>query len=138
MSTHQIEKTLILAAPPADVWTFLTDPEKLAIWFHRPEAALDQPGPFAMRGSDGDPLCWGEVQEAEAPNRLRYRFTARPMDGLMTDVTWTLTAVEAGTRLHLLHEGIPQGAASFGLLTAFDSGWDDHLVRFRKAMSSDA
>ncbi|QBY01121.1 SRPBCC domain-containing protein [Rhodophyticola sp. CCM32] len=135
MTTHRIEKTQILAAPPADVWAYLTEPDKLAIWFHRPTAPLDQTGPFSMPGQDGDPLCWGEVQEVKPVSKLSYSFTARPMDGLMTHVTWTLTAVEAGTRLHLCHDGIPEGAATFGLLTAFDSGWDDHLIRFRKAMA---
>lgn len=137
MTTHTIEKTLILAVPPAQVWSFLTQPEKLAIWFHRPGAALDRPGPFSMPGEDGEPLVWGDVIDADAPQRLHYTFTARPMGGLMTKVTWTLTAVEAGTRLHLHHDGIPGGSDGFGLLTAFDSGWDDHLIRFRKAMSSE-
>lgn len=137
MTSHTIEKTLILAAPPSEVWAFLTDPDKLGVWFHRPDTALTQPGPFSMPGADGDPLVWGEVREATAPSRLSYSFTARPMGGHMTDVVWTLTPVEAGCRLHLRHDGIPQGAEAFGLLTSFDSGWDDHLVRFRKAMSPD-
>lgn len=137
MTTHAIEKALILAAPPADVWAFLTDPDKLAVWFHRPQTALTQPGPYSMPGEDGEPLVWGDVREATAHSRLSMSFTARPMGGLMTEVTWTLTAVEAGTRLHLLHDGIPAGAEAFGLLTAFDGGWDDHLVRLRKASIAD-
>lgn len=135
MTTHTIEKTLILAASPTDVWAFLTDPDKLAVWFHRPGAALTQAGPFSMLGEDGEPLVWGDVVEATAPIRLAYSFTARPMGGHMTEVTWTLTPVEAGTRLHLRHDGIPEGHEAFGLLTAFDAGWDDHLVRFRKAIA---
>lgn len=135
-TTHAIEKTLLLAAPPTQVWAFLTDPDKLAIWFHRPQSPLDRPGAFAMPGEDGEPLVWGEVREATAPGRLAYSFTARPMGGLMTEVVWTLTAVEAGTRLHLLHDGIPAGAEAFGLLTAFDGGWDDHLVRLRKSIAA--
>ncbi len=137
MTTHAIEKTLILAAPPATVWDFLTDPDKLAIWFHRPGAALTATGAFSMPGEDGEPLVWGEVREARAPEVLSYSFTARPMGGLMTDVTWTLTPVEAGTRLHLHHDGIPQGAEAFGLLTAFDGGWDNHLVRMREALAAE-
>ncbi|OAN72673.1 hypothetical protein A8B78_19525 [Jannaschia sp. EhC01] len=136
MTTHTIEKTLILSAPPADVWAFLTDPEKLAVWFHRPERALTSPGAFSMPGEDGDPLVWGEVRDATAPTHLSYSFTARPMGGVMTDVTWTLTAVEAGTRLQLRHDGIPSGADTFGLLTAFDGGWDKHLLDLRQSLSA--
>lgn len=135
MTGHTIEKTLILAAPPAEVWAFLTEPDKLADWFHRPDAALTAPGPFSMPGADGEPLVWGEVQKATSPTHLSYSFTARPMGGHMTDVTWTLTAVEAGTRLHLHHSGLPNGAEAFGLLTAFDSGWDDHLAKMRKGLA---
>lgn len=137
MTSHTIEKTLILAAPPPDVWAFLTEPDKLAIWFHRPDAALTAPGAFSMPGEDGAPLVWGEVRAAVAPSHLSYSFTARPMGGLMTEVTWTLTAVEAGTRLHLRHDGIPTGAEAFGLLAAFDGGWDKHLLSMRAAMSAD-
>lgn len=136
MTTHTIEKTLILNAPPSDVWAFLTDPDKLAIWFHRPGGPLTELGPFSMPGEDGDPLVWGEVTEATEPATLTYTFTARPMGGLMTNVAWTLTAVEAGTRLHLRHDGIPAGAEAFGLLTAFDGGWDKHLLTMRDAMSA--
>ena len=135
MTTHTIDKSLILAASPADVWAFLTEPDKLAVWFHRPGGSLATPGAFSMPGEDGQPLVWGEVTEATAPTRLTYTFTARPMGGLMTNVTWTLAAVEAGTRLHLRHEGIPTGAEAFGLLTAFDGGWDKHLLDMRQALA---
>ncbi len=135
MTGHTIEKTLILAAPPTEVWAFLTDPDKLSDWFHRPDTALTHPGPFSMPGEDGDPLVWGDIHEATAPTHLSYSFTARPMGGHMTEVTWTLTAVEAGCRLHLRHAGLPEGVEAFGLLTAFDSGWDGHLDRFRKALA---
>ena len=137
MTLHTIEKTLILASPPSIVWSHLTDPEKLSVWFHRPDHSLAQSGPFSMPGADGAPLVWGNVTEAQSPTRLAYEFSARPMGDLVTHVVWTLTAVEAGTRLHLTHSGIPQDGAGFGLLTAFDGGWDAHLLDFRKAMSPD-
>lgn len=131
MTRHTIEKSLILADPPAQVWAFLTDPEKLAIWFHRPDNALSAPGPFSMPGDDGEPLVWGEVRAARAPTHLSYSFTARPMGGHMTEVTWELSALEVGTRLHLTHAGLPSGADSFGLLIGFDGGWDRHLLSLR-------
>ncbi|QXT40721.1 SRPBCC family protein [Gymnodinialimonas ceratoperidinii] len=137
MTSHTIEKSLILAAAPANVWAFLTDPDKLAIWFHRPDNALTSPGPFSMPGEDGEPLVWGEVREARAPSHLSYSFTARPMGGHMTEVTWELSELEAGTRLRLTHSGIPAGAEAFGLLTGFDGGWDRHLLSLREASAAD-
>jgi len=46
-------------------------------------------------------------------------------------VTWRLEEVEGGTRLSLRHDGLPAAAEGFGLLVAFDKGWDEHLQRMR-------
>jgi uncharacterized protein YndB with AHSA1/START domain len=131
MTDHIIEKTTILAAPPDRVWAYLTDPDLLALWFYRPDAPLSEGQPFTMPGADGAPLVWGEVSRAIKPRTLIYSFTARPMNGAMTEVTWSLTPVEAGTRLRLIHSGFPPGPEAFGLLTDFDGGWDNHLKRMR-------
>lgn len=131
MTTPTIEKILVLPHSPQKVWDYLTQADHLAKWFHRPEADLANDSAFSMPGEDGDPLCWGEVQEMSAPDRLVYSFTARPMNGLMTLVTWELEPLETGTRVRLLHTGVPAGAEAFGLLVAFDKGWDGHLARMR-------
>ena len=131
MTQHAIRKSMFLAASRDRVWQYLTDPDPLAEWFHRPDGALACGTSFEMKGSEGKKLCWGEVLSADPPSRLTYTFTAGPMNGLITTVTWTLTAVEGGTHLELLHEGFPAGAEAFGLVVAFDSGWDDHLKRMR-------
>ncbi len=39
--------------------------------------------------------------------RLSYSFFGGPMNGLMTGVEWTLTAVAGGTRLALVQSGFP-------------------------------
>ena len=131
MTTHVIEKTLVLPHSREKVWDYLTKSDELAKWIHRTETDLSDNDGFSMPREDGDPLCWGEVQEMSPPERLTYSFTARPMNGLMTTVTWELEAIETGTRLRMVHTGIPAGAEAFGLLTAFDKGWDGHFVRLR-------
>jgi len=133
--THSIEKTLIIGAPPATVWAFLTQADELARWFHRPKSDLSEGQDFEMPGEDGNPLVWGHVHEATAPRTLRFSFTARPMGDLVSEVSYALTAVEAGTRLNLVHSGFPAGAEAFGLLTAFDAGWDSHLTRMRDSIA---
>ncbi len=131
MTGPVIEKTLHLPHSREKVWDFLTKSNELAKWFHRTEADLTPGQAFSMPGEDGNPLCWGEVEDMSPPDRLKYSFTARPMNGLMTTVTWELSAIETGTRLKMTHTGIPAGAEAFGLLIAFDKGWDDHLTRLR-------
>ncbi len=132
MSTGTIEKTIHIAAPREKVWQYLTAPDQLAKWFHRPDQELSDAQPFDMKGNDGTTLCNGVVDEMSPYDRLSYSFTAGPMNGLMTHVAWTLTAVDGGTRLGLIHSGFPAGADAFGLLVAFDKGWDGHLIRLRE------
>ncbi len=131
MTVTEIRKSVFLRADPETVWAYLTDPEKLGIWFHKPKSPLAV-GDYAMYGTEsGDKLMWGEVLVAEPHTRLEYTFTIGPMAGAVSTVRWTLTAVAGGTNLSLQHEGLPQGEAAFGLTLALDKGWDDHLARMR-------
>lgn len=130
--THPVlQKQIYLKATPQHVWAYLTDPEKLAIWFHKPTTALVE-GDYEMFGTEsGDRLMWGTVLVAEPFERLEYTFTIAPMGGAISTVKWSLTEVAGGTQLSLRHEGLPQGAEAFGLILALDKGWDDHLARMR-------
>jgi uncharacterized protein YndB with AHSA1/START domain len=38
--TNTLTKSIYLRAAPAKVWEYLTQPEKLATWFHKPTMAL--------------------------------------------------------------------------------------------------
>ncbi len=127
-----INKSIYLRASKQDVWAYLTDPDKLAIWFHKPAKTLASGAPYEMFGTEsGDKLMWGDVLDAEPHDLLRYTFTIKPMGDAVSTVTWTLQDVPGGTRLNLLHEGLPAGEAAFDLTLALDKGWDDHLGRLR-------
>jgi len=137
--THPvIEKTIFLMAPRADVWEYLTQPDKLALWFHPPKTPLTEGQPLAMFGAEsGDKLIWGDVITARAPEYLEYTFTVGPMGDATSTVKWTLDEVTGGTRLHLRHEGLPTGDAAFGLLLSLDKGWDEHMGRMRGYINED-
>ncbi len=132
MENGTIEKTIHITAPREVVWDYLTKSDHLAKWFHRPDDNLSDGQAFDMKGKDGNSLCSGAIEEMSPVDRLVYSFTAGPMQGLMTRVAWTLTAVPGGTRLGLVHSGFGADAAGFGLLSAFDKGWDGHLIRLRE------
>ncbi|WP_425044036.1 SRPBCC family protein [Primorskyibacter sp. S87] len=137
MTDTNLQKTIYLGADPDTVWSFLTDPDQLETWFHRPSKPLTQGAKIEMCGADGKtPQIWGEVLEARRPDFLRYTFCVKPMGDTVSTVSWTLTAVPGGTRLSLLHEGLPQGAEAFGLVLALDNGWDEHFASMRKAVSA--
>ncbi|MEP5154502.1 SRPBCC domain-containing protein [Planktotalea sp.] len=131
MSDTTLHKSIYLKATPEQVWEYLTDPEKLATWFHKPKAPLTM-GSYAMFGVEsGDKLMWGDVLVSEPYTRLEYTFTIKPMGEATSTVKWALDAVAGGTRLSLVHEGLPQGEGAFGLTLALDKGWDEHMGRLR-------
>ncbi len=131
MTNTVLRKSIYLKASPAQVWAYLTDPDKLAIWFHKPQTALIE-GDYEMFGVEsGDRLMWGKVLVAEPFTRLEYTFTIKPMGDQTSTVKWGLEEVPGGTNLTLRHEGLPQGEEAFGLTLALDKGWDDHLGRMR-------
>ncbi|MFK7835354.1 MAG: SRPBCC domain-containing protein [Sulfitobacter sp.] len=135
MTKPILEKTIFLQAPRARVWDYLTQPEHLAKWFHPPKAPLAEGQKLEMFGAEsGDMLIWGHVNVARAPEYLEYTFTVKPMGDAVSTVKWTLEEVPGGTRLHLHHEGLPEGEAAFGLIMALDKGWDDHMGRMRADM----
>ncbi|AUQ60851.1 hypothetical protein PhaeoP30_03992 (plasmid) [Phaeobacter inhibens] len=131
MTDTILRKSIYIRAAPAQVWAYLTEPEKLEIWFHKPKTPLVE-GPYEMFGTEsGKRLMWGEVHLAEPYTRLEYSFTIAPMGDQTSTVSWTLTEVPGGTNLSLTHTGLPQGVEAFDLLLALDKGWDEHLARMR-------
>lgn len=138
MTETTLNKSIYLKATKAQVWDYLTDPDKLAIWFHKPKTALKHGEDYAMYGvTSGDKLMWGTVNEAKPHDYLEYTFTITPMGDAVSTVKWTLEDVAGGTRLSLCHEGLPVGEEAYGLTLALDKGWDDHMGRMRNDIHGD-
>ncbi|MBT8455349.1 MAG: SRPBCC domain-containing protein [Rhodobacteraceae bacterium] len=132
MTANTIRKTIFLKADKKRVWAYLTDPEKLAIWFHPPKVPLKAGEKLEMFGAEsGDLLIWGEVLRADPYDALDYTFTVKPMNDAVSTVKWRLDAVAGGTRLSLVHEGLPETEEAFNVAMALDKGWDDHMGRMR-------
>jgi len=141
MNKSTITKSAFFSATRETVWAFLTETEKLALWFHPAESDLAEHQEYVLiqKREDGtaEKQCWGKVLEMNKPSRLVYTFTIKPLNGVMTTVTWTLEESSGGTKLTLTHEGIDKvlGNAALDLLNALDAGWDKHLSRLRSAVS---
>lgn len=130
--TNTLIKTIVLAAPREKVWEYLTQPELLAKWFHAPKSPIIEGQKLEMFGAEsGDKVIWGDVRTARAPEYLEYTFSVGPMGDAVSVVKWTLETIDAGTKLTLEHEGMPEGAAAAGLLMAIDKGWDEHMGAMR-------
>ncbi len=139
MSKSTMKKTVFFNASPDVVWKYLTEKDKLALWFHPAESDLVAGQPYALVGADsGDKMCWGEVVSMNEPESMVWTFTIQPLSGAMTKVTWELEESHGGTRLTLTHDGIGEAAqaAALGLLTALDAGWDEHFAQLRTAATS--
>jgi len=138
MTDNTLRKSIYLKATKEQVWAYLTDPDKLAIWFHKPKDVLADGAEYEMFGTtSGDKLMWGTVNQATPFDYLEYTFTITPMGDATSTVKWTLEDADHGTRLQLEHVGLPQSQEAFGLLLALDKGWDEHLTRMRASLHDD-
>jgi|GEM_PF-546522 len=121
-------RSLILNAPPADVWQALTDPAHLVKWFvpNLPfaEMALDDGGRLTMQmGPMSMDLATLHIHEPQRRASLR----ALP-DELLT-ITYTLAAASAGTELTVALTGLEAlpAAARTDRLGQVEAAWDKAL-----------
>lgn len=142
MSTTSIIKSVFFNAPRETVWEFLTDKDKLGIWYHPAESDLAEGQAYCLYRLDeaGEkvPQITGRVLEMKVPWRLVTTFVIGPFQGQKTTITWILEEAAGGTRLVLTHEGIAEvmGDGAMHLLMALDHGWDKHLGDLRSQTSS--
>jgi uncharacterized protein YndB with AHSA1/START domain len=105
-----IERELILPAPPARVWTALTQPEQLSAWFGTAATITElRPGGeviFSWDGSTGPRgTSRGVIDTVEPPTRLAFRWQSSAAHVPMTRVEFTLEPHPDGTRLRLIESG---------------------------------
>ncbi|WP_294221020.1 SRPBCC domain-containing protein [uncultured Shimia sp.] len=123
-----IRKSVFLAAPKTRVWEFLTKADLLNEWFHPAEKDLAEGEDYTLTSQkDGDRMCWGKVVKATPHDYMKWDFTVGPMDGAMSTVEWELSEAPGGTRLTLIHSGLPTNVDGFGLVMALDKGWHGFL-----------
>ena len=132
MTDNTLRKSIYVKASRAQVWDFLTQPEQMKTWFHAPKTPLALGEHFELFGENSDEqLAWGRVRDYSEGERLEYTFSIAAMDGEKSKVIWTLKDAEPGTRVSLVHSGLPRGAQKFDLLLALDKGWDTHIADMR-------
>ncbi len=142
MSSTTLTKTFIFAASRETIWSFLTEKDKLAQWFHPATSDFVEGEEYALVKENDKGIqvkqCWGTVLQMDKPNTLVYSFTIEPLDGALTTVTWILEEIQGGTKLTLQHEGIAEaaGETAMGLLLALDKGWDKHVDTLRNSVTS--
>ncbi|MEO1188058.1 MAG: SRPBCC domain-containing protein [Pseudomonadota bacterium] len=135
MTDPVMVKTVYLNANPERVWRYLTEKELLARWFSETDQDLTQNASFQYLSFNLDKadrkLMWGDVLEMDPPRKLVHTFTHEWLKGVITTVTWELTAVEEGTQLTMTHAGID----TLSELKGHDKGWDEHFQRLRMMLT---
>jgi glutathione S-transferase len=76
----------------------------------------------------------GRYVEIEPPERLRFTWMSAATGGAATMVTVTFEAVDEGTRLTLIHVGLPDDTA----VARHESGWQSIVLKCRDACAAAA
>jgi len=121
--TYTVRRRRRLAVAPKVVFRALTNASELKAWSGQVGRVEARPGGrFSMFGG------WmiGKILEARAPRRLVYtwRYTRWPRTVADSTVFWTITPVPGGTRLSLVHTGLPNKTE----WRRHWSGWETHFL----------
>jgi uncharacterized protein YndB with AHSA1/START domain len=101
----KVERTIVLPAPPADVWEAVAEPERLASWFGGHVELEGRPGGRVVL-SDEDGERWGTVESFEPQRRLVLRLWERATRLSGTRVAFSLDPDDEGTRLTVVESSI--------------------------------
>lgn len=129
--THAIVVEKVLPYAPDRIWRALTTSELIAKWLMPNDFVASVGHRFTFRTKpmgDWDGVVQCEVLACEPPRLLRYAWRggsdSNPAYGskLDSEVTWTLTPVEGGTHLRLVHDGFefPGNKVAFEMMSP---GW---------------
>jgi uncharacterized protein YndB with AHSA1/START domain len=130
--TGSFQHEMFIEAPPATIFAFLTDPDKMIRWMGVSHELDPKPGGTyrvdVMKGH----VTLGEFQEVSPNDRLVYSFgwegeeTSVPPGSSV--VTFVLSPEGNGTKVSLVHSGLPVAA-----LEGHKRGWLHYGDRLCKA-----
>jgi uncharacterized protein YndB with AHSA1/START domain len=130
--TFIVRRETQIAAPPATVFAFLTDPQRIVNWMGtQAETELHPGGLYLLRGINGR-AARGAFREVVPVHRLAYSFgwdgseEVPPGSGL---IEIDLIDRDGGTLLCMTHSGLPNQAQC----DSHAKGWAHYLGRLTLA-----
>ena len=122
-----------IAAPPAVVFAFLTDPEKILRWMGTEAQLEPQPGGLYLLNVTGARVARGAFREVVPVHRLAYSFgwdgdEAVPPGSSLVEID-LIDQHPDGTLLRLTHTGLPNAEQCAG----HAEGWAHYLGRLTEA-----
>ena len=125
----RIEQRIKIEARPETVFSFLTDPAKLAMWQGQHVAVDVTPGGMHRIVIRDGMVMRGEYLEITPPTRLVYTFgwegDDNPIPAGSTTVSYDLVPDGDGTMLTLTHTGLPDEEAA----KMHAMGWEHYAER---------
>ena len=126
-----VRRETYIAAPPATVFAFLTDPEKILSWMGTEATTEAHPdGLYLVKGCGGDRAraARGAFREVVPVHRLAYSFgwdgsEVVPPGSSLVEID--LIDRDGGTLLRMTHSGLPNAEQCAG----HDRGWAHYLGR---------
>jgi uncharacterized protein YndB with AHSA1/START domain len=121
-----------IAAPPATVFAFLTDPEKILRWMGSEATTELHPGGLYLVKGVRDNVARGAFREVVPVHRLAYSFgwegsEAVPAGSSLIEID--LIDRDGGTLLRMTHSGLPDAAQC----ARHAQGWAHYLGRLAVA-----
>ncbi len=132
----RIEQTYYYAAPPARIFTALTEPSELAKWFVEKAVFPAKEGATFRLTWRGGFTMKGKVLAFDPPSKLRLEWVDR-LEGKQvyrTEVRFTLQKKGKGTLLSLVHRGFKSGKMWIALYGSIQSGWTFYLTNLRSVL----
>lgn len=124
--SQRIERELHIAAAPDLVFRYLTDADKLTQWMGRAATLDARPGGTLRIDYNGFDIMRGSFLEVVPPTRVVFTWGWETLgDGLRpgaSTVEFDLTQDGLGTRLRMVHSGLPGGDEQ-----SHAEGWDHFL-----------
>ena len=142
MKPDKIEREIVIAAPPRRVWSVLTEPEHIGVWFGLgPATSVDlRPGGILVLDHGQHGTFPTRIVKVDPPNYLSYRWASGYPGQPATDenstlVEFTLTPEGEQTRLRLCESGfatleIPADRVSTAGYESHQEGWTGVLAAF--------
>ena len=131
-----VRREIQIAAPPATVFAFLTDPEKIISWMGAEATTEMHPdGLYLVKGiSERGRVARGAFREVVPVHRLAYSFgwdgdDEVPPGSSLVEID--LIDRSGGTLLRMAHSGLPNAAQRAG----HGTGWAHYLARLALAAS---
>jgi uncharacterized protein YndB with AHSA1/START domain len=134
--TEPLRNEVRIAAPPTVVFPFFTDPERMVAWMGIAAMLDPRPGGTFRVDANGRDVVVGEYVEVKPPRRVVFTWGFDGADPIVaagsTRVEVTLEPDGDGTRLTLLHHGLPTR-----LRDAHAEGWSHYLGRLAPVSAGD-